>query len=68
MQTRCQLPADGPVVGDQVQYVAWIRESASRVLIANPFELENSSARFLHPGLVLSGAATRVGVAPLIAY
>jgi hypothetical protein len=62
------IGTDGPVVGDQVQYLAWIRESARHVLIANPFKLESSAASFLHPGLVLSGAATHVGVAPWIAY
>jgi hypothetical protein len=62
------IGTDGPVVGDQVQYVAWVRESARHVLIANPFKLETSAANFLHPGLVLSGAATHIGVAPWIAY
>jgi hypothetical protein len=62
------IGTDGPIVSDQVQYVAWVRESAAHVLIANPFKLETSAASFLHPGLVLSGAATHIGVAPWIAY
>jgi hypothetical protein len=62
------IGTDGPIVSDQVQYVAWVRESAAHVLIANPFKLETSTASFLHPGLVLSGAVTHIGVAPWIAY
>jgi hypothetical protein len=59
---------DGPYVGDQLQYLAWIREAARHVLMADPFRVEPSAASFLHPGLVLSGALTHLGVSPSIAY
>jgi hypothetical protein len=59
---------DGPYVGDQLQYLAWIREASHHVLIADPFRVEPSGASFLHPGLVLSGVLLHLGVSPSVSY
>jgi hypothetical protein len=65
---RVWTGTDGPYVGDQLQYLAWIRETARHVLISNPFRVEPTTASFLHPGLALSGAFTHVGLSPSLAY
>jgi hypothetical protein len=65
---RVWIGTDGLYVGDQAQYIAWIRESAGQVLIANPFKIRSTAATFLHPGLVVSGIVARFGVEPWITY
>jgi hypothetical protein len=65
---RVWTGTDGPFVGDQLQYLAWIREASRHVLIANPFTVEPTRATFLHPGLAISGIFTRLGMSPSLAY
>ncbi len=60
--------SDGLHVSDQMQYLAWIREASRHLLIANPYELTPTPATFLHPGFLLSGALTALGLAPSLAY
>jgi hypothetical protein len=47
--------ADGLLASDQLQYFAWIRESANHVLIGNPFDLARGDRVFFHPGFFISG-------------
>ena len=47
--------SDGLFPADQLQYFAWIRESAHHVLIGNRFDLAPGSRPFFHPGFFLSG-------------
>ncbi|MFM8762460.1 MAG: hypothetical protein ACKOFC_04230, partial [Solirubrobacterales bacterium] len=48
--------ADGFLATDQMQYLAWIRESADHLLIGNPWDLAVGERRFFHPIFVISGA------------
>jgi hypothetical protein len=48
--------ADGFLATDQMQYLAWIRESADHFLIGNPWDLATGERRFFHPIFVISGA------------
>ncbi|MBU6336612.1 MAG: hypothetical protein KGR19_02220 [Acidobacteria bacterium] len=48
--------ADGFLATDQMQYLAWIRESADHLLIGNPWDMAPGEARFLHPIFAISGA------------
>jgi hypothetical protein len=59
---------DGPYLGDQMQYLGWIRDSADHGLIGNPFVLEDRAHSFAHPGLLLSGLLARLGVPAAAAY
>lgn len=65
---RVWTGGDGPYAGDQLQYLAWIRDSARHVLISNPFRVEETAASFLHPGLAISGVLARIGLSPSAAY
>jgi hypothetical protein len=47
--------ADGLLASDQLQYFAWIRESAHHALIGNPFDLARGDRVFFHPGFFISG-------------
>jgi len=51
--------ADGLLASDQLQYFAWIRDSAHHVLIGDRFDLAPGSRSFLHPGFLLSGLLVR---------
>jgi hypothetical protein len=59
---------DGPFVGDQMQYLGWIQDSAQHVLIGNPFISAPSVSNFLQPWIAISGALVRLGVSPSAAY
>ena len=48
--------ADGFLATDQMQYLAWIRESAGHFLIGNPWDLETGDRLFFHPIFTISGA------------
>jgi len=47
--------ADGFLATDQMQYLAWIRESADHFFIGNPWDLAPGERHFLHPVFVISG-------------
>jgi len=53
---------------DQFQYLAWIRDSGTRGLIWNSFELARTHSVFLHPMFLLSGVAWRLGLGIQLAY
>ena len=59
---------DGPFIGDQMQYLGWIEDSARHLLISNPFISRPSMATFLQPGIALSGWLVRLGMSPSAAY
>lgn len=60
--------ADGYLVADPMQYLAWSRQVSEHGLIGNPYDLAPGSASFLHPGLLLSGFLVWLGVGPAVAY
>jgi hypothetical protein len=53
---------DRPDVPDQLQYLAWIRDSGEHLLLANQFDLRSDPHLFLHPVFALSGLAWRLGL------
>ena len=40
---------NGPYLGDQMQYLGWIRDSAQHVLIGNPYRTRGSQHDYLQP-------------------
>jgi hypothetical protein len=60
--------ADGPIPGDQLQYLAWVRDAGRHGLAANLFELRPSGHVFLHPLFTPSGLANRLGLPIPVAY
>jgi hypothetical protein len=60
--------ADGPIPGDQLQYLAWVRDAGEHGLAANLFELRPSGHVFLHPLFTPSGLASRIGLPIPLAY
>jgi hypothetical protein len=60
--------ADGPLAGDQLQYLAWVRDAGSHGLASNLFELRPSAHAFAHPMFTPSGLLWRLGVPLAVAY
>ena len=60
--------ADGLLAADQLQYFAWIRESAHHVLIGNRFDLAPGPRSFLHPGFAISGGLNALGLSVPLSY
>jgi len=60
--------ADGPIPGDQLQYLAWVRDAGEHGLAANLFELRPSGHVFVHPMFTPSGLANRLGLPIPVAY
>jgi hypothetical protein len=54
--------ADGPFPADQLQYLAWIRDSGAHVLAGDLFEIPPGERVFLHPMWVISGGLWRGGL------
>jgi hypothetical protein len=59
---------NGLYIGDQMQFLGWIRDSAAHVLVGNPFDTIDSPHDYLNPGLVISGMLTRLGVGAWLSY
>ena len=59
---------DGYLVLDQMQYLNWLRQSGSHLLIGNLYDLAPGPRTFLHPGLLISGALNALGVGAIVAY
>jgi hypothetical protein len=59
---------NGLYLGDQMQYLGWIRDSAQHVLIGDPFRTTGSAHDFLEPGLLISGVLVRLGVSAWLSY
>jgi hypothetical protein len=64
---RVWTGTDGFFLTDQMQYVAWVRDASHHVLASNLFVLRPSSADYLQPIVILSGAVSSLGVAPWLA-
>jgi hypothetical protein len=60
--------ADGFLVADPMQYLDWSRQAGEHWLIGNRHDLAPGPRAFLHPGLLLSGLAYRLGAGPAVAY
>ena len=60
--------ADGYLVADPLQYLDWSRQAGEHGLIGNRHDLAPGGRAFLHPGLLLSGVAWRLGAGPAVAY
>lgn len=60
--------ADGYLVADPLQYLDWAHQAGEHVLVGNLHDLAPGERAFLHPGLVLSGLAWRLGAGPAVAY
>ena len=59
---------DGFLVADPLQYLDWARQAGEHGLIGNRHDLAPGERPFLHPGLLLSGLAWRLGAGPAVAY
>lgn len=60
--------AEGIQIGDQLQYVAWIRESGDHGLISNRFDTVDDPHVFPHPMWALSGLAWKLGASLQVAF
>jgi hypothetical protein len=60
--------ADGFLVADPLQYLDWARQAGEHGLIGNRHDLAPGDRVFLHPGLLVSGLAWRLGAGPAVAY
>jgi hypothetical protein len=59
---------NGAYIGDQMQYVGWIRSSYQHVLIGNPFETSGGIRDYLNPGLVISELLVAFGFSASVSY
>jgi hypothetical protein len=57
---------EGPFAADQLQYLAWVRESGRHFLAGDLFTIPPGHRVFLHPMFLLSGLFVRLGIG--IAY
>ncbi len=54
--------ADGPFAADQLQYLAWVRESAVHFLAGNLYTIPAGDRVFVHPMAEISGLLYRAGL------
>src|ERR1700761_9466392 len=52
---RVWTGTDGEYVVDQLQYVAWIRDTATHGLVSNLFVLHSTPADYFQPAVMISG-------------
>lgn len=60
--------ADGLLAVDQMQYLNWLRQSGEFGAAANLYDLAPGPRSFVHPGLLISGLAYRLGAGVVLAY
>lgn len=60
--------ADSRSARDQLQYLAWVRESGLHGLVSDRFDTAPSGHVFLHPMFLLSGSLWRLGLSLQLAY
>jgi hypothetical protein len=60
--------ADGELGGDQLQYLAWIRDASAHGLAADLFRLTDIRRVYLEPLFTISGGLYRLGVPLVVAY
>jgi hypothetical protein len=58
---------DGIFFGDQMMYLAWIRDASRHLLISNLFVLRGTPHDYLQPAIAVSAGLVRLGVAPWVA-
>jgi hypothetical protein len=59
---------NGIYLGDQMQYLGWIRTSLRGILIGDPYTTSGGTRDFLYPPLVVSEILVRVGVSTWLSY
>ncbi len=64
VHARVWTGTDGVYAVDQLQYVAWIRDTAAHGLASNLFVLHPTPADYFQPAIMISGGLTALGVAP----
>jgi hypothetical protein len=62
------IGADGELGGDQLQYLAWIRDASSHGLAADLFRLTDIRRVYLQPLFTISGGLYRLGLPLSVAY
>src|ERR1700761_4242066 len=62
------IGADGELGGDQLQYLAWIRDASSHGLAADLFRLTAIRRVYLQPLFTISGGLYRLGLPLSVAY
>jgi hypothetical protein len=62
------IGADGELGGDQLQYLAWIRDASAHGLAADLFRLTDIRRVYLEPLFTISGGLYRLGVPLSVAY
>src|SRR6202012_5691560 len=62
------IGADGELGGDQVQYLAWIRDASTHGLAADLFRLTEIRRVYLQPLFTISGGLYRLGLPLSVAY
>src|SRR5437588_8520231 len=61
---RVWTHTDGEFLVDQMQYLAWIRDAAHHGLVSNLFVIRATPHDYFQPAIVVSGAVSRLGIAP----
>jgi hypothetical protein len=64
---RTWTGTDGIYITDQMQYLSWVVSAAHSGLIANLFVTRGTSAVYLQPAILISGALAAIGVPATIA-
>jgi hypothetical protein len=62
------IGADGELGGDQLQYLAWIRDASVHGLAADLFRLTDIRRVYLQPMFTISGGLYRLGLPLSVAY
>jgi hypothetical protein len=62
------IGADGELGGDQLQYLAWVRDASAHGLAADLFRLTDIRRVYLEPLFTISGGLYRLGVPLSVAY
>jgi hypothetical protein len=60
--------SSGLALDDQLQYIAWIRDSGEHVLFSNRFDTPADPHLFLHPMWLLSGLAWKLGASLQLSF
>jgi len=59
---------NGLYLGDQMQYLGWIRSSHTNLLIGNPYVTSGGIHDFLNPGLAISEILVDLGMSTWLSY
>ena len=59
---------DGYLVVDPLQYLNWIRQSSQHLAAANLYDFGPLDYTFVHPGILISGLAYRLGLGLVASY